>query len=187
VRAPVRRAAWGSSDKNNHTPRRESRAIACENSGVPTRTWPGVAHARPRGAKESDREQTRIGTRTVIGCVRHLLLDAAYCARIFSTCDSPRQGEAAASGPARITAGDFNLAESVRLSRDYWPRYLSVNIAYSLPAQHLLDQWPPSANFARDELLQFDRCHGLGLDGVFLDLPPHRRTVRRGNDLAVEP
>src|SRR6266852_3178710 len=85
VRAPVRRAAWGSSDKNNHTPRRESRAIACENSGVPTRTWPGVAHARPRGAKESDREQTRIGTRTVIECVRHLLLDAAYCARIFST------------------------------------------------------------------------------------------------------
>jgi hypothetical protein len=51
--------------------------------------WASVAHGCPPEAMDSDREQTRIETRTALACVRGILLVEWPRAPIFFICDSP--------------------------------------------------------------------------------------------------
>jgi hypothetical protein len=83
----------------------EGRGIAYGDSGVASATWRRVAEAGRSSAVESDREQTRIETRTAVGTFDKLSLAMAYRACILSICDSPAlegEGQGRGNGQLRV-------------------------------------------------------------------------------------
>src|SRR4029450_4171609 len=65
------------------------RGIAYGNSRVASATWERSADDLRRKAGESERERTRIETRTAVGASDKSLLGAVRRGRAFSICDSP--------------------------------------------------------------------------------------------------